>query len=241
MQETQSDTDADTETDAELDNKALSDVVPITDIEAATDTERISETAIIDLTDEKQLAHLSRGIEALVMISAEPIPDAVLAQALATDEVTIRTICVALSDSYEDQDRGFQLAYIAGGWRFQSHPEMADVISAYVIEGQNAKLSPAAMETLAIIAYKQPISRAQIGAIRGVNVDGVLRTLSQRGYVAEIGRDEGPGQAVLFGTTASFCERLGIADPSQLPPLGDFVPPAHVLEALEQTLRADVE
>lgn len=237
MQETQTETETDTETDAELHTKIVTDVGR----EGATDTEPNAETAIIDLTDEKQLAHLSRGIEALVMISAEPIPDAVLAQALATDEVTIRTICVALSDSYEDQDRGFQLAYIAGGWRFQSHPEMADVISAYVIEGQNAKLSPAAMETLAIIAYKQPISRAQIGAIRGVNVDGVLRTLSQRGYVAEIGRDDGPGQAVLFGTTASFCERLGIADPTQLPPLGDFVPPAHVLEALEQTLRADIE
>jgi segregation and condensation protein B len=97
------------------------------------------------------------------------------------------------------------------------------------------------LETLAIIAYKQPISRAQIGAIRGVNVDGVLRTLSQRGYVAEAGRDHGPGQAVLFGTTQLFSERLGIAGPHQLPPLGDFVPPAHVVEALEQTLRADVE
>ncbi len=195
---------------------------------------------VIDLTDERRLAELSRGIEAMVMISAEPIPDAVLAHALGTDEVTIRTICVALSDSYEDQNRGFQLSYIAGGWRFQSHPDLASVIGDYVLEGQNAKLSPAAMETLAIIAYKQPISRAQIGAIRGVNVDGVLRTLGQRGYVAETGRDEGPGQAVLFGTTASFCERLGIADPGELPPLGDFVPPAHVVEALEQTLRADL-
>ncbi len=199
----------------------------------------MTEPAEIDLTDEQTLARLSRGIEALIMVAADPIPDAQLAQSLGTDEVTVRTICVALSDSYEDQGRGFQLAYVAGGWRFQSHPDLSDIITGYVTEGQNQKLSPAAMETLAIIAYKQPISRAQIGAIRGVNVDGVLRTLSQRGYVAEIGRDEGPGQAVLFGTTQLFCERLGIASPRDLPPLGDFVPPAHVVEALEQTLMAE--
>ncbi|MBT8239993.1 MAG: SMC-Scp complex subunit ScpB [Acidimicrobiia bacterium] len=193
----------------------------------------------IDLTDHDHLARLSRGIEALVMVAGDPIPDAQLAHCLGTDEVTIRAICVALSDSYEDQRRGFQLAYVAGGWRFQSHPDLSDLITGYVTEGQNQKLSPAAMETLAIIAYKQPISRAQIGAIRGVNVDGVLRTLSQRGYVAEIGRDEGPGQAVLFGTTQLFCESLGIASARDLPALGEFVPPAHVVEALEQTLMAE--
>jgi segregation and condensation protein B len=199
----------------------------------------MTESSQIDLTDQDHLARLSRGIEALVMVAADPIPDAQLAQSLGTDEVTIRTICVALSDSYEDQQRGFQLAYVAGGWRFQSHPDLSDLITGYVTDGQNQKLSPAAMETLAIVAYKQPISRAQIGAIRGVNVDGVLRTLSQRGYVAEIGRDEGPGQAVLFGTTQLFCESLGIASARDLPPLGEFVPPAHVVEALEQTLMAE--
>ncbi len=200
-----------------------------------------TDSGVIDLTDEERLAWLSRGIESLVMVASDPLPDAVLAQSLGTDEVTVRTICVALADSYEDQGRGFQLAYVAGGWRFQSHPDLSDLITGYVMEGQNQKLSPAAMETLAIIAYKQPISRAQIGAIRGVNVDGVLRTLSQRGYVAEIGRDEGPGQAVLFGTTQLFCEKLGIPTARDLPPLGDFVPPAHVVEALEQTLRAPTE
>lgn len=198
-----------------------------------------ADPAVLDLTDETRLTELTRGIEALVMVSIEPIPDAALARALGTDEVTVRAICVALSDAYEDQGRGFQLAYVAGGWRFQSHPDLAPVITEFVMEGQNARLSPAAMETLAIIAYKQPISRAQIGAIRGVNVDGVMRTLIQRGYIAEVGRDDGPGQAVLFGTTALFSEKLGIAGPEDLPPLGDFVPPAHVVEALEQTLRVD--
>ena len=194
---------------------------------------------VVDLTDEDRLVELSRGIEALVMVASDPVPDAELARSLDTDEVTVRSICVALSDSYEDQRRGFQLAYVAGGWRFQSHPDLSDVITGHVLDGQHQKLSPAAMETLAIIAYKQPISRAQISAIRGVNVDGVLRTLSQRGYVAEIGRDEGPGQAVLFGTTQLFCEKLGIPTPQDLPPLGDFVPPAHVVEALEHTLMAE--
>jgi segregation and condensation protein B len=199
----------------------------------------MTEQVVIDLTDEERLSRLSRGIEALVMVASDPISDADLAYSLGTDEVTIRTICVALSDSYEDQGRGFQLGYVAGGWRFQSHPDLSDLITGFVTDGKNQKLSPAAMETLAIIAYKQPISRVQISAIRGVNVDGVLRTLSQRGYVAEIGRDEGPGQAVLFGTTQLFCEKLGIPNARDLPPLGDFVPPAHVVEALEQTLMAE--
>ncbi len=102
-------------------------------------------------------------------------------------------------------------------------------------------MSSAALETLAIVAYKQPISRVQVGAIRGVNADGVLRTLEQRGYIAEVGRDNGPGQATLFGTTDFFLERLELAAIDDLPPLGDFIPSADVLEALEQTLRIESE
>ncbi len=99
---------------------------------------------------------------------------------------------------------------MAGGYRFASHPDLAAYVERFVLEGQSTRLSSAALETLAIVAYKQPVSRVQVSAIRGVNVDGVMRTLVQRGYVDEVARDPGPGQAVLFGTTATFLERLGL-------------------------------
>ena len=102
------------------------------------------------------------------------------------------------------------LVRVAGGYRFQSHPDLAPYVERFVLEGQSARLSAAALETLAIVAYKQPVSRAQIAAIRGVNVDGVMRTLQQRGYIEEVARDPGPGQAVLYGTTRLFLERLGL-------------------------------
>ena len=133
------------------------------------------------------------------------------------------------------------VARVAGGYRFQSAPDLAAHVERFVLEGQTARLSAAALETLAIVAYKQPLSRGQIAAIRGVNVDGVLRTLQQRGFVAEVGRDPGPGTATLFGTTPLFLERLGLDGIADLPPLGDFVPGADVVEILEQGLRPSPE
>ncbi len=183
------------------------------------------------------LASASRAVEAIVMVSTDPVPETVLAQVTELPLATIQAICQELAAGYSTQNRGFQFAAVAGGWRYQSHPELADYVERYVREGQTARLSGAALETLAIIAYKQPISRAQASAIRGVNVDGVMRTLEQRGYVEEVARDDGPGQAILFGTTVMFLERLGLASVKDLPPLGEFVPPAAVVEALEDTLR----
>jgi segregation and condensation protein B len=126
---------------------------------------------------------------------------------------------------------------VAGGYRFQTHPELAPYVERFVLEGQHARLSGPAFETLAIIAYKQPLSRGQIAAIRGVDVESVLRTLLQRGYVEEVGRDPGPGNAVLYGTTREFLERLGLDSLADLPPLGDFVPGRDVVESLERGLR----
>ena len=118
------------------------------------------------------------------------------------------------------------LAQVAGGYRYQTHPDLAAYVERFVLEGQHARLSGPALETLAIVAYKQPISRGQISAIRGVNVEATLTTLLQRGYVQEVGRDPGPGAAVLYGTTRAFLERLGLASLDDLPSLGDFVPDA---------------
>jgi segregation and condensation protein B len=180
-----------------------------------------------------------RAIEAIVLVAEEPIDTNLLGQLLELGPTVVDELCRDLAAEYEAGGRGFQLVRVAGGWRFQTHPDQAPYVERFVLEGQSAKLSAAALETLAIVAYKQPISRAQVGAIRGVNVDGVMRTLQHRGYIAEMSRDPGPGQAALFGTTRAFLEQLGLDSLDQLPPLGDFVPGAAVVEQLEQGLRPD--
>lgn len=182
---------------------------------------------------------LRRAAEALLLVTESPLAPEMMAQLLEVSTQRIETLCTELASEYDATDRGFQLVKVAGGWRFQTHPDMAPYVERFVLDGQSGRLSNAALETLAIVAYKQPISRAQVAAIRGVNVDGVMRTLTQRGYVDEIGRDPGPGQAVLYGTTESFLEKLGLNDIGELPPLGAFVPGSDVYEALEQGLRPD--
>lgn len=180
-----------------------------------------------------------QAIEAMVMVAESPLPSQLLGQLLELAPGLVEDICRRLAEEYEQSGRGFQLVRVAGGWRYQSHPDQAPYVERLVLEGQTAKLSAAALETLAIVAYKQPISRAQVASIRGVSVDGVMRTLQQRGYIHEVGKDPGPGQAVLFGTTPTFLEKLGLHDLSELPPLGDFVPDAEVVEQLEHGLRPD--
>jgi segregation and condensation protein B len=183
-----------------------------------------------------------RAIEALVMVADEPVPTHLLAQLLEIAPAAVDAACAELAAEYEASGRGFQLVRVAGGYRFQSHPDLAAYVERFVLDGQAGRLSAAALETLAIVAYKQPISRAQIGAIRGVNVDGVVRTLTHRGYIAEVGRDHGPGQPILYGTTPLFLERLGLDSIDELPALGQFVPDAPLVEAFEAGLRpADVE
>lgn len=187
----------------------------------------------------EHLIESRRAIEAVLLVSTDPTPEQLLAQMIELPVDTVRRLCVDLAAQYEAERRGFQLVEVAGGWRYQTHPDLHPYVERYALEGLPNRLSSAAMETLAIIAYKQPISRGQISAIRGVNVDAVLNTLKQRGYVDEQGRDDGPGQATLFGTTPYFLERLGLASVEDLPALGDFVPSADVLEALEQTLKIE--
>lgn len=184
-------------------------------------------------------AESRRALEAIIMVTDSPLEPQVLAQLTDQSVAEVESQLTALAAEYAEQNRGFQLACVAGGWRYQSHPTMAPYIERFVLEGQSAKLSAAALETLAIVAYKQPLSRAQIAAIRGVSVDSVVRTLEQRGYIGEVARDPGPGQAVLFGTTPQFLERLGINSINDLPSVAEFVPGADVVEALEHGLRVD--
>jgi segregation and condensation protein B len=180
-----------------------------------------------------------RAVEAILMVADRPVDPHLLAQVTETAPAVMEELLATMAADYEAEGRGFVLAHVAGGYRFQSHPELTGYVERFVLEGQTARLSSAALETLAIVAYKQPISRAQVASIRGVNVDGVIRTLEQRGYIGEIARDPGPGQAVLFGTTVQFLERLGLASLGDLPPIAAFVPGADVVEALELGLRAE--
>ena len=177
-----------------------------------------------------------RAIEAVVLAVTEPIEPTVLAQLVELPVARVEEICATLAFEYEAEGRGFVLARVAGGYRFQTHPDLAPYVERFVLDAQHARLSAPSLETLAIIAYKQPISRGQISAIRGVNVEATVNTLLQRGYVHEVGRDPGPGNAVLYGTTTLFLERLGLPSLAELPPLGDFVPDASVVEALERGL-----
>jgi len=147
--------------------------------------------------------------------------------------------CEELRAEYAAQQRGFELARVAGGFRYQTHPEQTPYVERFVLNDQKARLSGAALETLAIIAYKQPISRAQVASIRGVDPDGVIRTLQARGYIDEVGRDPGPGQAILFGTTPQFLEKLGLDTIDDLPPIAEFIPDADVVEQLERGLRSN--
>ena len=173
------------------------------------------------------------------MVADEPVETHLLAQLLELPPAKIDELCGELASMYEAEDRGFVLVKVAGGYRFQSHPDLAPYVERFVLEGQSARLSSAALETLAIVAYKQPVSRAQVSAIRGVNVDSVMHTLQQRGLIEELARDPGPGLAVLYGTSKMFLERLGLGSLDDLPSLGQFVPGAEVVEALEQGLLPD--
>lgn len=186
-------------------------------------------------------AETVRAIEAIILVSQEPVPTDLIAQLVEIPSAKVDEICGGLQQAYEDAGHGFQVAKVAGGWRFQTHPDVAPYVERFILDGQRARLSGAALETLAIIAYKQPISRLQIASIRGVDPDAVLRTLHGRGYIAPVARDNGPGQAVLWGTTELFLEKLGINSVDDLPPIASFVPDASLVEALEKTLRIEAD
>jgi segregation and condensation protein B len=188
---------------------------------------------------EEQIASFKRAIEAVVMVSHDPVPPDLLAQLLEQPVSSVEHWCDELAAEYVQQHRGFELRRVAGGFRYQTHPEQTPYVERFVLHDQKARLSGAALETLAIVAYKQPISRAQVASIRGVDPDGVIRTLQARGYIDEVDRDPGPGQAILFGTTQQFLEKLGIDSLDDLPPIAEFIPDADVVEALEHGLRVE--
>ncbi len=166
---------------------------------------------------------LEAACEAVLLLADQPLDLVTLATLVRRPVDQVQAVVRGLAAQYTEDGRGFDLREVAGGWRFYTRADCSEVVSRYVVDGQQARLTQAALETLAIIAYRQPISRGRISAVRGVNVDGVVRTLLTRGLIEEVGTEEG-GQALLLGTTSYFLERLGISSLAELPPLADHVP-----------------
>lgn len=181
---------------------------------------------------------LEQKLEAMLTVALEPISSEELADVADVDATVVTTTLRALRESYLSERRGFQLAELASGWVLQSSPDVAESVTRFANRDVSHRLSSAALETLAIIAYRQPISRAQITALRGVNVDGVARLLEQRGYIEEKGRATGPGQSILFGTTELFLDRLGLATIGELPPIEQFMEPVATAIELAAELQA---
>jgi segregation and condensation protein B len=173
---------------------------------------------------------LSASIEAILLVVDEPIAEVTLAQVLETPREEIASTLRRLAQEYDDAGRGFELRSVAGGWRLYTRPECAAVVERFVLDGQQAKLTQAALETLAVVAYRQPVSRARVSAVRGVNCDGVMRTLTTRGLVEEAGVDTESG-ATLYRTSAYFLERLGLTSLDELPPLAQYLPEVDEMDA----------
>jgi segregation and condensation protein B len=174
----------------------------------------------------------ARGaVEAVLMVVEEPVTEVALASALGLPLDRVTALLHELAEDYDQAGRGFELRHVAGGWRVYSRAEYAGAVERFVLDGQTARLTQAALETLAIVAYRQPISRARVGAVRGVNVDAVMRTLLTRGLVTEAGHDGETG-AVLYRTTDYFLHRIGLTCLDELPALAPFLPDVDALDEL---------
>jgi segregation and condensation protein B len=184
---------------------------------------------------EVAVAELRPSLEALLMIADQPLDESTLATAVGHPVGAVTAALADLAGEYDEQRRGFELRNVAGGWRYYTRDEFAPVVETFVLDGQQARLTQAALETLAVVAYRQPVSRARVSAIRGVNVDGVMRTLVTRGLVEEAGHDHSSG-ANLYRTTSFFLERIGVTSLDDLPELAPYLPDLDDLDDLEDAL-----
>src|SRR6201986_323988 len=184
------------------------------------------------------VADLRPSLEALLMVADQPLDETTLASAVGYPVGEVTVALGELAEEYAEQRRGLELRNVAGGWRYYTREEYAPVAESFVLDGQQARLTQAALETLAVVAYKQPVSRARVSAIRGVNVDGVMRTLLTRGLVEEAGRDESTG-ADLYRTSGYFLERIGVQSIDELPELAPYLPDLADLEDELETVATE--
>jgi segregation and condensation protein B len=199
-------------------------------------SEQLAVTSPAEETLEVPVADLRPALEAVLMVADQPLDHLSLAAAVGHPPEDVRTALAELSAEYTEQGRGFDLRNVAGGWRYYTREELAPVVETFVLDGQQARLTQAALETLAVVAYKQPVSRARVSAVRGVNVDGVMRTLLARGLVEEAGQDL-ETSAILYRTTSYFLERIGVSSLADLPDLAPFLPDMADIEDLDQPER----
>ncbi len=176
------------------------------------------------------------ALEALLLVSSDPVSASALAQALDIAPGEAASLLAELKVEYEEANRGFQLREVAGGWRLFTHPAFHDQVEAFVLSWDTQKLSQAALETLAVIAYHQPATREQVRGIRGVNSDGVISSLVDKGLVRELGRDAEHGQAILYGTTNAFLEKFGLRSLKDLPDLEQFAPDEQARQFIRERL-----
>lgn len=187
-----------------------------------------------------EMLELKPALEAVLMVADQALDQLTLAQAVGHPPVDVAQALAELSASYDEQGRGFELRNVAGGWRFYSRDEFSRAVERFILDGQQARLTQAALETMAVIAYRQPISRSRVSAIRGVNVDGVVRTLLTRGLVEEAGTDPDSG-AILYRTSDYFLERMGLASLDELPALAPFLPELDEMDSPEPGILMDAE
>ena len=194
----------------------------------------IAAEAEVAQTLDVPLAELRPALEAVLMVADQPLDHVSLASAVGYPAGQVVEALDGLAAEYAEQGRGFDLRNVAGGWRFYTREEYAAVVERFVLDGQQARLTQAALETLAVVAYKQPVSRARVSAIRGVNVDGVMRTLVTRGLVEECGHDE-ETSALLYRTTSYFLERIGVTSIAELPELAPYLPDLGDMDDYDET------
>jgi segregation and condensation protein B len=175
-------------------------------------------------------------VEAILLLTDEPVSAGLMGQVLERPTAEIEEVLAQIAEGFVEQDRGFVLREVAGGWRLYTHPDCAPWLERFVQTHQHARLTGAALEVLAIVAYRQPISRTQISEIRGVDSDGVVKTLCQRGLLTEQGRDSSPGAPVLFMVSDVVLERLGLRSVEELPALSGFMPSPEAVEDMEAKL-----
>ena len=181
----------------------------------------------------------TRGaIEALLFVSDEPVSSARIARVIDEPEAGVEKALRGLAEEYERDERGFQLREVAGGWRLFTHPAFHEKIEEYVLSWDTRRLSQAALEALAVVAYHQPVTRQGVNAVRGVNSEGVISSLVEKGLVREAGRDKNQGNAILYGTSRTFLEKFGLKDISELPPLEEFAPDPRTERAIRERLNA---
>jgi len=192
----------------------------------------LNDNAAVTASESEPGPSLEACLEAILLVVDEPVAEVVLAQVLERPRDEVAHALRDLAASYDEQRRGYDLRQVAGGWRFYTREECAPVVERFVRDGQEVRLTQAALETLAVVAYRQPVSRSRVSAVRGVNCDAVMRTLTLRGLVEEAGTEHETG-AILYRTTGYFLERLGLASLDELPELAPFLPD-HIEDAADQ-------